>query len=187
MKTADERLRFALEFSQMDLDVLREGDWLNLRDDLRAFVWLGAGEHTRDDLAGVVTVPLAKPLPQDMTEPDFRALQREAWSFFGGVVTIQGPLQVCYLQEGSRGVLHFMGSAPDMFLIRLAYLLDQQTTDRILKCPECEKRFLKIRKQKYCSRACVNRANKRSWRERKQVQDKKPQSKSRRAKKTKQA
>ena len=122
-----------------------------------------------------------------MTEADFRALQREVGNFFGGLATIQGPLQVCYLQEGSGGAPHFMGNAPDMFLIRLAYLLNQQTAERILTCPECKKHFLKIRKQKYCSRTCVNRANKRDWRERKEVQDEEPQTKSRRAKKAKRA
>jgi hypothetical protein len=39
-------------------------------------------------------------------------------------------------------------------------------TNQIRRCPECEKIFLKVRKQGYCSRTCVNKANKRAWRER---------------------
>ena len=38
-------------------------------------------------------------------------------------------------------------------------------TQKIRRCPECSDLFLKIRKQKYCSRTCVNRVNKRDWRE----------------------
>ena len=38
MKTAEDRLRFAVEFSQIDLSNLRPGDLLNLRDDLCLFV-----------------------------------------------------------------------------------------------------------------------------------------------------
>jgi len=187
MKTADDRLQFALAFAELELDTLREGDWLNLRDDMRTFAWLGEGEQTLEDLGGVITFPVDRPLPQDLTKDNIRALQREAKNCFFSIATFQRPLRFHYLRDGSRdgGVLAYMGNAPDMFLIRLVHLLG--TADRIRTCPECNKLFLKIRKQKYCSRTCVNKANQRDWRERKQVQDEEPQPPSRRAKKAKRA
>src|SRR5262245_50989368 len=33
-----ERLKWAIQFANRDLTTMREGDWLNLRDDLRALV-----------------------------------------------------------------------------------------------------------------------------------------------------
>jgi hypothetical protein len=38
MKTSEDRLRFAIEFAQADIETMREGDQLNLRDDLAIFV-----------------------------------------------------------------------------------------------------------------------------------------------------
>lgn len=43
-----------------------------------------------------------------------------------------------------------------------------KTLMRIRVCPEpkCRQLFVRVRKQVYCSRRCVNRANQREWRNR---------------------
>jgi hypothetical protein len=63
-----------------------------------------------------------------------------------------------------RNLLGIRGTARDMFRLVLCLVLMLESTDRILPCPECKKLFYRIRRQEYCSRACVNRANVRKWR-----------------------
>jgi len=56
-----------------------------------------------------------------------------------------------------------------MFLLTPLFLLNQESLDRIRRCPECPTIFYRVQKQKYCSRACTNRANVRTWRQREEV------------------
>jgi hypothetical protein len=56
MLFAAERLKFAVQFAPLDLDRLRPGDWMNLRDDLGQFIF-GAREQrtqTWEKLAAVM-------------------------------------------------------------------------------------------------------------------------------------
>src|SRR5262249_34527937 len=82
MKTDAERLQFVIRFAQMDLDTLRPGDWLNLRDDLGAFLTgsLYGQEYYADDTptGGDVEVrPMDPPYPAEYPEDAFRELQEE--------------------------------------------------------------------------------------------------------------
>lgn len=225
METAQDRLAFAVRFAQMDLDRLRPGDWLNLRDDLVAFlghreaVDLREAEKAKDlDLAlaprgGIVAKAWKHPRPEEMTEADLRDLQKKAREFLNYVVEArqQKPLSPQELADtpkvserrlgkgvkayvfpkpkklgldvpeeevsltlfllvppsprfAGRCVLHVEGDTRGAFLTTLLFLLAQQSTNRVSKCPECDRLFLRVRKQLYCSRTCVNRANKRDWR-----------------------
>jgi hypothetical protein len=61
----------------------------------------------------------------------------------------------------------FTGPTLELASLQLVFLLAGEVPSRILRCPEerCGHRiFYRIRSQQYCSRACVDRANKRCWR-----------------------
>lgn len=45
----------------------------------------------------------------------------------------------------------------------LLLVMNHPTRSRLRCCPECSAVFLRIRKQRYCTRRCVNRANMRTW------------------------
>src|SRR5919197_2968064 len=63
-----------------------------------------------------------------------------------------------------RNMLEVSGTTQNVFLVVLYVLLSREPTDRILRCPECQTVFYRIRKQQYCSRPCVHRAAVRKWR-----------------------
>ena len=66
--------------------------------------------------------------------------------------------------EESRLILS--GSYSHVLYVQAALLLlivHHPTRSRLRSCPECRAVFLRIRKQRYCSRRCVNRANMRAW------------------------
>jgi hypothetical protein len=75
MKTAEDRLAFAIDFAQKDLTQLRQGDWLNLKEDFEAFFLTAGQSATPQDLGGIITMPVTAPLPQDFTAEDFRRIQ----------------------------------------------------------------------------------------------------------------
>src|SRR2546421_7825825 len=79
METTAERVQFVIRFAQTDLDTLRPGDWLNLRDDLKTFLGCNPAQRgTLADRGGILAFPLQHPLPDEFSEDDFRALQKEA-------------------------------------------------------------------------------------------------------------
>jgi hypothetical protein len=66
--------------------------------------------------------------------------------------------------EGPRLLLS--GPSFHILYVKAALLLlvvNHPTRSRLRCCPECWTVFLRIRKQQYCSRRCVNRANMRAW------------------------
>jgi hypothetical protein len=223
METAEERLSFAVRFAEMALDQLRPGDWLNLRDDLVAFLSHQEAVDLREakDLGsalaprgGIVARAWKHPKPEEMTEADLRHLQEKTREFLNYVVEArrQKPLTLQELADipkvserklgkgvkadifpkpkrlgldvpeeeisltlslsvppsprfAGRCVLCVEGDTRGTFLTTLLFLLAQQPTNRVSKCPECSKIFLRVRKQQFCGRTCVNRANKRAWRQ----------------------
>lgn len=173
--TAQDQLRFAVRFAQLDLDRLRPGDWLNLRDELADFL-----HGTRPTLAGgIVTMVTESPFPQKYPDENFRELQKEVRGLLAGLVGTrerggeipQMPIRAEFallptddLGVPGRCVLQVMSSVRDVFLLTLMHLITQGNTSPVRRCPECQTFFYRIRRQRYCSRRCVNRANKRAWR-----------------------
>jgi len=178
--TARERVEFAIRFAQMDLDTLRPGDWLNLRDDFALFLVCKAGQRRPLAQRGeIMTMPLAHPLPSEFSEDDFRALQMEVRVIVQSLVhegllsapmtEIHGYFFLFRPSTGDWSVLTAQGATRDMCLVTLLFLLNQESLDRIRRCPECGTIFYRIQKQQYCSRSCTNRANVRTWRQREEV------------------
>jgi hypothetical protein len=174
----------------MDLDRLRPGDWLNLRDDLEAFL----GRHRLDRLVSqedpaaplaalgdIVGTPTEPPYPEEYGVDDFRVLQQETKCTLSrmldkreGVPVASSPVLIpvrCDLLNfgfvpslAGRNMLEVSGTTRDTFLMVLYVRLSREPTDRILRCPECQTIFYRVRKQRYCSRPCVHRAAARKWR-----------------------
>ena len=52
----------------------------------------------------------------------------------------------------------------DLFILQVIQLLfDRERSSLIRQCLQCEKFFLRTRRQLYCSAACVDKANKAAW------------------------
>ena len=71
-------LQFAVRFAQMDLSQLREGDWLNLREDLHARFFEGGQAGRQSDYDANVTGgirALPRKDPRKLTSKELRALQ----------------------------------------------------------------------------------------------------------------
>jgi hypothetical protein len=182
MTTAEDRLRFVLEFAAMDLGQLRRGDWLNLQDDWQAFFCI---DH----------VIVEGPRPQDYSPDEFRALQQEVQQLLKELVqqreatghwplaqhTTPFPVHVTYevvpldrLGLPGGAMFRWRGPTRDVFLLVFSSLLQQVGTGRIAQCPECGTICYRNHKRKYCSRRCVDRANQRSLRARQEPGPRRP-------------
>src|SRR5262245_21201981 len=190
MRTAAERIEFALKFAQMDLAILRPGDWMNLRDDLQAFLGPGVpGQSVSlEDLGGIMVTPLERPLPQEFPEKDFRELQSDlrvllarhgegqsnrVRSIVIPTVSLRYRLCVHPASVPTVGMLSARGPTRDVTVLRLSFLLSKHAQD-IRTCPEasCRRLFYRVCRKRCCSRLCVVRANKRAERERERQQQK---------------
>jgi hypothetical protein len=185
MEPTEERIRFAVRFAQLDPDELRPGDWMNLREELAAFLGVrAAGGHWLPDLGGLYgfyAIPSRPPRPSEMSEQAIRALQGEVRALLAGIADSHGPqdgtrqtqapipVTVTYttmpLAGARRAQPVVQGSTRDLVLHTLIQLIVKEDVSAIRRCPEDERLFYRVRRQAYCSRTCVNRANKRTWRE----------------------
>jgi hypothetical protein len=161
------RLEFAIRFAQTDLSSFREGDWLNLFDDVLEF------------LRGIPAVIPMKGKKALLDRADAEALKNEIYALLKEIVNIRDGkyesephpiafnLIVMPPLTGPRKVVFFTeGSTRDLFLLRTALLLFQQPTDKVLRChaSDCDRIFLRKRKQRYCSPRCQTRDFMRVWR-----------------------
>ena len=177
-------LQFAVAFAQLDLDALRQGDWLNLREDFEMYMGrtslIGASGQcilaypVQHDTAGS---PLVWPLPAQFTPQDFKNLQQrispvvegEAKGHSVGTMHPVGESMHRHgLNRSTPGRRQLVISAPtaDCFVKIFYWLIDQEPPDRILTCPECGRFFYRVKQQAYCSRKCGNRLTVRNYRAR---------------------
>jgi uncharacterized C2H2 Zn-finger protein len=178
MKSGNERIAFLLKFAALDLRQMRAGDWLNLRDDLADFLGIGPRSHEGIYLAGrQIATPGIPPLPKDMSEDALRALQAELIALLGALVggrdktqSIFPTFEIGATRYGLVGspntgpLVSVTGATRDIVLLTAIQLLIREDTGKVARCPECGKIFHRIRRQRYCERTCVNKANKRNWR-----------------------
>jgi hypothetical protein len=183
MLTVQERIRLMLDFAGMELDQLRAGDWMNLREDLLAFIMgirqEGPVAMTMPvwDTGGVLAVPLTHPMPQELTPEEFQALQAEVRSCLQSMIlpadmVRQTPTAGMAVIETEKpkfvfhgsGLLQVIGSTREAVLVTLGLLINKLPPDTLLRCPECATIFFRNRSQRYCSRRCVNRVNQRDLR-----------------------
>lgn len=182
MQGAKDQLEFVLRFVNADLDHLRPGDWLNLREDFAAFLGVKAGAGIA--LVGpIMSMPLEPPFPEDMTPEDFKTLQTKVRATLTQFVNVreQGggggermelslgavllPFDSLSPRFAGRSVLHLTGSTRDIFFVRMFLLFAFESTARIGACPECEQIMLRTKKREYCSSRCQTRAYMRRYRQ----------------------
>jgi hypothetical protein len=183
MQTAEERVRFAIQFIQLDFDRLRAGDWLNLREDLKSFLFpegLFSGfqifpedmpeEHSvdaiqvlrhdvRELLEAVVMCGEDRTNGEDEDEPVPRL------AFPSPQLSVRPGFLLFPEQRPEHLILIWNGPFRDAFLMQLIMSVTQLPLDTLRRCPECGTIFYRVRKQQYCSRPCVHRANMRTWRQ----------------------
>jgi hypothetical protein len=172
-----QRLEFAVKFAQTDFSTMREGDWLNLREDVADFISpQKRGIPPPGPYRGVL-IPRREPLLNSKTEAE--ALQTDVYGILSEVVSVREaesrssasprlgwPINVRLAVMPSlppappRSVtLYVVGSPRDVFLERLFSLLRQEPSNRILRCKalDCDQIFYRVRKQRYCSPRCQSR------------------------------
>ena len=197
-KRSDSLLRWAIDFAQMNLVNLREGDWLNLKDDLGNFT-IAAGspnstawdESYETPTGGIAPVPSPHEAVQDMTPQDFRTLQEEAKKLLRATAVsrlsdddrerFRNPLSrsesAAYTLVDFQGSMRFYmspivdelfvyGEPAKVFLIALILIIKESAALPVGLCPEDQRLFFRVGRQRYCSHPCVLRANKRDWRKR---------------------
>jgi hypothetical protein len=179
-----ENVVWSLRFAEFDLEKLRPGDKLNLWSELHEFFVLP------DSLRLVVTA-YGLPLVETVKEEHWKEicqLQEKTRALLGGLGQTKQewgrPIPEIPLQEikvgpslhprlakpdpavdQSKAGLIFSAPWQDAFLLLLSLCLWQVNLDNLAACPECDKLFLRVRRQRYCSRVCTNRATVREWRE----------------------
>jgi hypothetical protein len=84
-----------------------------------------------------------------------------------GAVSLDNILvDVVHDRRGTR-TLRIGGSAKDGVLLSLAFLLATEAGKRVVRCPECGRIFMRVRRQIYCTARCTDRATWRAYPEHK--------------------
>jgi hypothetical protein len=179
MQTDDDRLRFAVNFAQADLKALRRGDRLNLRDDLFMFAHSVPYSSDEDLEVNAGDVFLSRKIAlREMSDEQIEKVRGEFLEILDGLSMPKGrsrfatvgplPRLQFYAGEGEGGATIIFASSQDpreVLLYRLMRLLESSAnTSRLQICPECRRIYIKVKRQKYCSQRCANRAYIREWR-----------------------
>jgi hypothetical protein len=188
----EDPIAFLVRFTRLDFEQFREGDWLNLRDDLAAFERAGPStltlspadkdvaklRVTRDlnDLRTLQVKLLSVLLPIALRQSATPAPSGKfsdpasAFAFHQGLPSESSiaPVRIGIADDpGMAPRLVLRGNYFNLLCAKAALLLIVErgpTAQRLRACPECETTvFIRVRKQRYCSRPCVNKANMRTW------------------------
>lgn len=151
-----ERLRFVIDFAGLDLVILREGDRLNLLDDLACFIGGRSAGFTLFLLGGPV---------RDLPAPQLVALQNEVKNLLITVVdhwpiaprfATKIEFAVHAHKDGRQAAsLSASGDLRSMaFFVLVSLLSGKGILDRIRRCSVCSQIYLKVRRQVFCSTRC---------------------------------
>jgi hypothetical protein len=176
---SSEQVKFLVDFANRDLQMQREGYWIDLQDDLSKFFPLGPQKLS----AGVILFDprqdpewnsfLEKKYPKKKIvdlQAELKALLRtkskQAVVDDKGKMTVTTPVDVklsyVYFSGDS---LWAIGKFRDLFLQRVINLLSDTKRDpvplasMIRQCEPCGKFFFRVRRQIHCSPQCADRAN----------------------------
>ena len=178
-----ESLQFIVRFSEMKLDELDARGWLNLRNEIAVF-GLDTFQRIDQKLSGPGGFDRRTRLPHEETKAAIESVQKDVHKVMYALVEVrelfQGKQQEITLPpiklspdcsfhlspftSPDHNILHMLGPERDVFLFSLLSMLPNLPRDILQRCPECPKIFVRVRKQRYCSRQCVNRVNARKWR-----------------------
>jgi hypothetical protein len=199
MKSDEERIAFVLHFMQTDLAGLREGDWLNLREDMVTFLgWSPRWRETltpenvtlfKDEAARVlqeIARTFAPQKPGDWearqprilrigdvaTEAIFKLVDRGK----RGVALKVDQVDFLFfdLSEAGRTRLHVGAPLRDAFLFSLLSTLSRLDISYLRQCPACSRLFYAEHgRQMFCTPQCASREGTRRFRAKNQVKENK--------------
>ncbi len=184
MKSNEERLYFVIRFAEMQLDLLREGDWLNLTEDILDFLdWpsLRQAEITREAIAALQS-EVAEVLHDIVGRPSQAVADSgapaspkvgQAWKrqrlknvqivrfgndqvFRVDVTTVQR----LAFDYSTPGELRFSVSADlcDSFFFALGVTLSKADLSRLRQCPTCTRLvYAEHGRQQFCSPRCATK------------------------------
>jgi hypothetical protein len=188
-----DRLPFAIRFANLEVEELRRGDWYNLFDDVIDFVGFRTG-RTLDEArlqarrVSVSPWPVSGNFSFKMNEDTIRTLHADVRQMLNGIMDMrenfdaqergQRPERearpqvpeihikywLYWRDQDEEATLFHDGSLRDLFLSTLVFLLARDIA-HLRRCPECQTIFYRVRKQRYCTRTCTNRANMRAFRQ----------------------
>jgi len=177
-------LQFAVRFSQMDLSVLRDGDRLNLKEELWGrfftrddilysshvkgmfgFPTWGPAEFTNQQLVDLQkkTSLLVREWARMKSEDDASDATEGRVRSDGFVGRFPDKYRLSTAARGG-GSLSVEGDFSDVFLLTLSMMLVQGGGDTLRSCGECGNTFSKRGRRKFCSPRCLDRATKRRYR-----------------------
>jgi len=179
-----------VQFAELDLKKLRGSEWSKLRDNVAQFTSLDTMQLLDQGLSGARRFERISGAPNDLTVALYANLQSEVRQILTGVVdtrefllktdgssvepsitlhqiriTLSYFLKPSFAPFNDASVLCTIGSEKDLFLFALLSFLSRHPTNRLERCPECNRIFVRIRKQRYCDKKCVNRVNARTYRQ----------------------
>jgi len=182
-ETVDERIEFAVKFSHERLELLRRGDWLNLREDLNRLIGIDDNGAPMASFAGFHALPDKKTGSFTQAEDsEIFALQKDVRSLLEGFVgghwiplndgdrtvkwrpietPIAGRLVVTRIMDDDGKnfpFVIFIGALRDSVLMILSSLLATNASGAIDRCPECQTPFYRTGKRVFCAPDCMNRA-----------------------------
>ena len=161
-----------------------------LRHDLAAFLGFADEHDEPLSTSGIYATVLKAPWPWEYTKRQLDNLQRDSRQMIEDTVcereitaqvdgrelrvTVKGGLNPTELSTEEAGerilidvvgpperrIVRIGGPVRVAFLHRLALLLAGEAGAKVLSCPVCGTLFRRVRRQKYCSRKCTNKA---SW------------------------
>ena len=174
------RLKFLVTFAYSDLDRYREGDWLNLWDDLGKFL-LAISEPDesfvttwRGDYQGKYLRHARTPRGKGAQRKMLRKIQRDLVLLFDVIVAevtagenpgkhdpdIAWPsLRFRPAAPGTRGRLRVAvtGDVRDVVLWKAVQDLLRFPNRPLLRCPSCGTVFYRVRRQTHCTRTCFKK------------------------------
>ena len=171
-RTDTDKLRWALQFSQANLEEWRDGDWLNALGDAEEVLFGAADASTtghklyaalekRDvDLAKTLLSKL-QPALQDFIERLHRGEAADV-PFRGRRIFLPGSQRLDYVDMSGAQDLKkgFIGE----MLLRIGDLLTRIDASRLKRCPECGRLFLAVRRQRFDTAQCSLRDRVRRFR-----------------------
>lgn len=195
MKSDEARINFVLRFVQTSLGELRPGDWLNLEDDMLAF--LGWSPRLRDTLTVESLTPLKEEAaamfhgiarafaPRKPGDPEAHlpkvlmygevkteAIFRLAGKGRRGVALGVREIHSLYFDFTEPGRLLVEASLQDSFLFSLLTTLSRLDVTYLRQCPACSRLFYAVHgRQMFCTPQCASRAGTRRFRAKNQKQE----------------
>jgi hypothetical protein len=179
-KRTDNPYRLLVELAEFDPETARPGDWLNYQAGL---TMLTVGGNVQMATHLLVEKPLKLPDPETEVRAVHADLQKVVRQFAAGgrveLVPVTAKVAAIGSEPAPTGRLLVTGSRRDTAILMAVMLLARPEQPPLALCPEDGRVFLRVRRQQYCSRACVNRANVRAYRQRLLEQAKAPTTKRR--------